>query len=62
MDEKTVACRDVLSLCNGYNCAFGDNYRYCCMLEAGHSGWHRDEFECDGQSVVITWYADDEEE
>jgi len=56
---SATMCRDVLTLCDGYNCAFGDDYRYCCILEAGHSGPHRDEFEHDGKSVVVTWQETD---
>ena len=55
--DTAVMCRDVLSLCDGYNCAFGNDYRYCCKLEAGHGGPHRDEFEHDGQTVVILWHT-----
>lgn len=55
-----MICRDVLSLCDGYNCAFGDDYACCYMLEAGHEGPHRDEFEHEGKSVVVTWQADND--
>lgn len=51
-----IICRDVLTLCDGYGCAFGNDYAFCCMLEAGHSGPHRDMFEnYKGRSIVITW-------
>jgi len=53
-------CRDILSLCDGYNCAFGNDYAYCCILEAGHEGPHRDEFKHEGKSVVIEWYTKQE--
>lgn len=55
-------CRDALSLCDGYNCAFSNDYTYCCILKKGHKGPHRDEFECEGKSVVIEWQdaTDDE--
>ena len=40
---------------------FGDNEcSFACMLEAGHDGPHRDEFEHEGRSVVIIWHADDD--
>jgi hypothetical protein len=28
------------------------------MLEKGHSGPHYDEFEHDGQTVIIMWYSE----
>lgn len=52
-DNPAVLCRDVLTLCDGYGCAFLDSYRFACMLEAGHDSPHRDQFECNGKSVVI---------
>ena len=56
MQKRTgMLCRDVLSLCDGYNCAFGNDYAFCCMLEADHDEPHRDEFEHEGKSIVITW-------
>ncbi len=57
-DNATTACRNILSLCDGYNCAFGNDYRYCCMLEAGHSGPHYDEFQVDEKTVVIAWHPE----
>lgn len=57
MMSNATTCCNILSLCDGYNCAFGDDYRYCCMLEAGHSGPHYDEFEHDGRTVAIVWHA-----
>lgn len=54
-DVKEVRCRDVLTLCNGYGCAFLDSHEFVCMLEAGHDDPHRDEFEHEGKSVVIEW-------
>jgi hypothetical protein len=55
-----TTCRDVLSLCDGYNCAFGNDCAYCCVLEAGYEGPHRDELEHEGKSIVITWDTDDD--
>ena len=61
-DSPSVLCRDVLTLCNGYGCSLLNNCAYVCMLEAGHDGPHRDEFEHEGRSVVVTWCTDNEEE
>ena len=49
-------CGDILSLDGGND----DGYEFCCMLEAGHDGPHRDEFGHEGQSVVITWHNEKE--
>lgn len=56
-DDLAVLCRDVLTLCDGYGCSFLDSYKFVCMLEAGHDGSHRDEFEHEGKSVVVSWQA-----
>lgn len=53
-------CKDILTLCDGYGCAFLDSYGYVCMLEAGHEGPHRDEFEHVGKSVVVKWNDTDD--
>lgn len=58
---RGVRCRDVLTLCDGYDCAFGNDYAYCCALEAGHTGPHREEFEHEGKSVVIEWHVEDDD-
>ncbi len=49
MKENEVACDNILDLCDG-GCTF------CCMLDAGHGGPHRDEFEEGDQLVVIVWH------
>jgi len=56
-DIQPAMCRNVLTLCSGYGCAFGDNYAYSCMLEAGHGGPHYDEFTHGEQTVVIVWHT-----
>ena len=61
-NDPVVLCRDVLTLCDGYGCAFLNGHRFICMLETGHDGPHRDEFEHDGKSVLIEWHANEKEE
>lgn len=53
MIENKITCSNILDLC-GYDAGC----ELCCMLEAGHDGPHRDEFEHDGQSVVIMWWEE----
>ena len=43
-------CRAILRL--------GGEYTSCCMLEAGHSGPHYDEFQHGEQTVVIAWHPE----
>ena len=47
-------CEAILGFGDGYE----NTYTFCCMLEAGHGGPHYDEFEHDGQTVVIVWYPE----
>lgn len=55
---RAVLCEGRLTLCDGYGCAFLESCKFVCMLEIGHDGPHRDEFECDGKLVVVKWHAD----
>lgn len=55
--RPVVLCRDVLTLCDGYGCAFLNGRRFICMLAASHDGPHRDEFEHEGKSVVVKWHS-----
>jgi len=59
-DDVAVLCRDALTICDGYECAFLDSCAWCCTLETGHSGPHRDEFEHNGRMVMVAW-CDEEE-
>lgn len=47
MGKSKIECSDILDLLGGDS--------FCCMLEAGHEGPHRDEFEHEGKSVIIEW-------
>lgn len=56
-DDIAILCGDILPLGDVYD----DGYEFCCTLEAGHDGPHRDEFEHDGKSIIVTWHADDDD-
>ena len=58
--------RDVEGECNAW-LILADDYHdnpctIRCGLPAGHSGAHREEFQRDGQPVVILWYIDERKE
>jgi len=55
-DVENDRCGDILRIGDD----FGDNEcSFACMLAAGHDGLHSVEFELEGRSVVVKWYAND---